>query len=96
LKFHLTQAKKIVRVVYTTGIYKKNVNNKAVYTPLPRIGTKEVNANTKVVNTPGIRKDLILVGTFQDYMNKIVGEDTSHEKDSNASIKIIKPPPIVG
>ncbi len=75
---------------------KKNVNNKAIYTSLPRIGTREANASTKVTNTLGIRKDLILIGTFQDYMHEIVGEDTSHDKDSYASIRIIKPSPIVG
>jgi hypothetical protein len=29
-------------------------------------------------------------------MNEIVRENTSHDKDSDASIRIIKPPPIVG
>jgi hypothetical protein len=29
-------------------------------------------------------------------MNEIVGEDTSLDKDSNASIRIFKPLPIIG
>jgi hypothetical protein len=43
-----------------------------------------------------MKEDLILIGTFQNYMNEIVGEDTSLDKDSNASIRIFKPLPIIG
>jgi hypothetical protein len=75
---------------------KENANNKVVHMPPTRIGTREVNVSTKVTNIPSIREDLILVGTFQDYMNEIVGEDTSFDKDFHASIIIIKPSPIVG
>ncbi len=76
-------------------VIKKNAN-KAIHMPLAIIGTREANVSIKITNIHGIRKDLILVGTFQDYMNKIVGEDISHDKDFDASIRIIKPPPIVG
>ncbi len=59
--------------------------------PLVGIGTRKANASKKVVT----REHLILVGTFQDYMNEIIGEDTSIHKDSNELIRIIKPLPIV-
>jgi len=37
---------------------------------------------------------LILVGTFQNYMNKIIGEDISLDKDFDALVRIIKLLPI--
>jgi CobQ-like glutamine amidotransferase family enzyme len=77
-------------------IAKENANNKVIHTPPTRTSTREINVSTKATNTPSTKKDLILVGTFQDYMNEIVGEDTSLDKDSNASIRIIKPSPIDG
>ncbi len=43
--------------------------------PLAKTCTREANTSTKVTNIPSIREDLIMVKTFQDYMNKIVGVD---------------------
>jgi hypothetical protein len=48
------------------------------------------------MNTPGTKEDLILVGTFQNYMNEIVGEDTSLDKDLNALVRNFKPLLIIG
>jgi hypothetical protein len=55
------------------------------------IGTRKANASKKVINTIRTRKHLILVRTFQDYMNEIIGEEKSIDKDFDALVKIIKP-----
>jgi hypothetical protein len=36
-----------------------------------------------------------MVRTFQDYMNEIIGEDTSLDKNFDALVRIIKALPIV-
>ncbi len=73
-----------------------NASNKAIHTPLERIGIRKASASNNAINIPSTREDLILVRTFQNYMNMIVGEDTSLDKDSNALVRIFKPLPIVG
>jgi hypothetical protein len=73
-----------------------NASNKAIHTPLERISTRKISASNNAINILGTRENLILIRTFQNYMNKIVGEDTSLDKDSNASVRIFKPLPIVG
>ncbi len=70
---------------------KKNASIKIVHMPRVGIGTRKINASKKVLT----REHLILVGTFQDYMNEIIGQDTSIDKDSNVLVKIIKLLPIV-
>jgi hypothetical protein len=76
--------------LFTPPVVIKENANKAIHTPLARTGVRETNVSTKITNILGIREDLILVRTFQDYMNEIVGEDISHDKDFDASIRIIK------
>jgi hypothetical protein len=70
---------------------KENASNKIIYMAPTGIGTRKANASNKVINTPNTRKHLILVGTFQDYMNEIIGEDTSFDKDIDELVGIIKP-----
>jgi len=76
-------------------IAKESVSNKVVHTPPIGIGIREASASSKATNIPGTKEDLILLGKFQKYTNKIVKEDTSHDKDFDASIKIIKLPSIL-
>ncbi len=75
-------------------IAKESVSNKATHTPPIGIGTREANVCNKVANIPCTRENPILLGQFQDYMNKIVGEDTSLDKDFDTLVRIIKLPPI--
>ncbi len=56
------------------------------------------NPNTHAAhNIPptSTKEDPILLRNFQNYMNKIIQEDTSLEKEDFNSIKIIKTPPII-
>ncbi len=42
------------------------------------------------------KEDLIQLGTFFDFLNEVIHEYTSPYKDSDAFVRIVKPPPIVG
>jgi hypothetical protein len=42
------------------------------------------------------KEDLIQLGTFFDSLNEVIHEYTSPHKDSDAFVRIVKPPPIVG
>lgn len=42
------------------------------------------------------KEDLIQLGTFFDSLNEVIHEYTSPYKDSDAFVRIVKPPPIVG
>jgi hypothetical protein len=56
------------------------------------------NPNTHAThNIPptSTKEDPILLRTFQNFMNKIIQEDKSLEKEDSYSMKIIKPPPII-
>ncbi len=48
------------------------------------------------IPTTSTRKNFIQLGTFLDFLNEVIHDYTSPYKDSNASIRIVKPPPIVG
>jgi len=48
------------------------------------------------IPTTSTRENFIQLGTFLDSLNEVIHDYTSPYKDSNASIRIAKPPPIVG
>lgn len=48
------------------------------------------------IPTTCTREDLIQLETFLDSLNVVIHEYNSSYKDSDASIRIVKPPPIVG
>jgi hypothetical protein len=94
--FILCKQKGLLEFFTPPKIAKENASNKEIHTPPIGTSIREINVSTKAVNTPSTKEDLILIRTFQDNMNKIVREDTSLDKDSDASINIIKPSPIDG
>jgi hypothetical protein len=48
------------------------------------------------IPTTCTREDFIQLETFLDSLNVVIHEYNSPYKDSNASVRIVKPPPIVG
>jgi len=66
--------------VYITGVYKTNSKDTC----------------NIYIPTTSTRENFIQLGTFLDSLNEMIHDYTSPYKDSNASIRIAKPPPIVG
>jgi hypothetical protein len=63
----------------------------------PKLAKRNPNTHAMHSTPPtSTKKNPIPLKTFQDYMHKIIKEDTSLEKEDSYSMKIIKPPPIVG
>jgi hypothetical protein len=66
--------------VYTIGAYK--INSK--------------HTCNMYISATGTREDPIQLETFLDSLNVVIHEYNSPYKDLDASVRIVKPPPIVG
>jgi hypothetical protein len=54
------------------------------------------NTQTTYIQTIGIRKNPIQLGTFLEFLNEVMHKDISLDKDLYAYVNIMKSPLIVG